>query len=178
MPNAEVYHKNKEKLKKQEADRYVRDRERILARNKAWNSANPESIKQSGDKYNEAHPERRLEIGRKSQKNRKQRNYESVMLGQAKGRAKRAGLEFNIDITDIIIPEFCPVFSSIALCKTNAKSFHNSPSLDRLIPSLGYVKGNVRVISHKANAMKQNATWQEIMKLAEWVKSEVERSPL
>jgi hypothetical protein len=31
-----------------------------------------------------------------------------------------------------------------------------SPSLDRIIPDLGYVSGNVRIISLLANAMKSN----------------------
>lgn len=36
------------------------------------------------------------------------------------------------------------------------------PSLDRVVPSLGYVKGNVRVISFRANRIKSDATADEL----------------
>ena len=45
----------------------------------------------------------------------------------------------------------------------------NSPSLDRMDNSKGYVKGNVQVISHKANSMKFSASKDELLKFAEWV---------
>jgi hypothetical protein len=41
----------------------------------------------------------------------------------------------------------------------------NSPSLDRIIPELGYVKGNIMVISHKANTIKSNANIEELEKV-------------
>ncbi len=39
---------------------------------------------------------------------------------------------------------------------------NNYSTLDRVVPSLGYVKGNVRVISFRANRLKNNATIDEI----------------
>ena len=45
----------------------------------------------------------------------------------------------------------------------------SSPSLDRIIPELGYVPGNVQVISHQANTMKSNATLKELKAFAAWV---------
>ena len=44
-----------------------------------------------------------------------------------------------------------------------------SPTLDRIVPSLGYVPGNVVVISHKANSIKSNATAAEIRAVADWL---------
>lgn len=41
-----------------------------------------------------------------------------------------------------------------------------SPSLDRLDCRKGYVRGNVEVISWKANRIKSNATVMELMKVA------------
>lgn len=38
----------------------------------------------------------------------------------------------------------------------------NDPSVDRIIPELGYTKGNVRVISNRANLLKNNASIEEI----------------
>ena len=47
----------------------------------------------------------------------------------------------------------------------------NSPSIDRLIPELGYIKGNVNVISLRANIIKNNATKDELIKIANWMES-------
>jgi hypothetical protein len=46
-----------------------------------------------------------------------------------------------------------------------------SPSLDRIDPKKGYVKGNVAVISYKANRIKQDATPEELEAVASWLRS-------
>lgn len=43
--------------------------------------------------------------------------------------------------------------------------FDDSPSIDRIIPELGYTKGNIRVISNRANLLKSNATIEELQKV-------------
>lgn len=95
-------------------------------------------------------------------------SHESELLKQAKYRAKKNKIEFNIDISDIIIPEYCPILK-IPLFTRKGHSGPNSPSLDRIDPSKGYVKGNVQVISHKANTIKSDATLQELLDFATWV---------
>lgn len=45
-----------------------------------------------------------------------------------------------------------------------------SPSLDKIIPSLGYVPGNVLVISWRANRIKCDATANELMLIANYYK--------
>lgn len=59
---------NKEKIKKQEAERYIKERERILARNKAWNAAHPESIKEISKQWDKDNSQRRKENGARWQK--------------------------------------------------------------------------------------------------------------
>jgi hypothetical protein len=44
-------------------------------------------------------------------------------------------------------------------------------SLDRIVPELGYVKGNIAVISNRANSLKSNATLEELERLCAWLKS-------
>lgn len=90
----------------------------------------------------------------------------------AKGRAKRKNIPFNLVLEDISIPEFCPVFTTVRLNTHTVRPRFDSPSLDRLIPYLGYVKGNVRVISNRANIIKQDATWQELLAVSNWLKGE------
>lgn len=82
-------------------------------------------------------------------------------------RATREGLPFNLDIEDITPPELCPIFGIPLLHRKGKRGAgDNSPSVDRIIPEKGYVKGNVVVISNRANRIKQDATIEELEKLA------------
>ena len=89
------------------------------------------------------------------------------MLSRCKYRAKQRGISFNLTKDDIVIPKFCPVLGieirQILIDEEPKKGYHpNAPSLDRIIPELGYVKGNVRVISARANLLKSDATVSEL----------------
>lgn len=83
------------------------------------------------------------------------------MINAARHRAKRDNLPFNLEINDIRIPEFCPVLG-IKLEINKETVGPNSPSLDKIIVNKGYVKGNVRVISHRANWLKNNSNKEEL----------------
>lgn len=88
------------------------------------------------------------------------------LVENARGRAKAAGLAFNITEDDVIIPKYCPVLGiKLKRGRGNGPS-PNSPSLDRIDPRKGYVKENVWVISHRANRIKNNATPEELMLVA------------
>ena len=87
----------------------------------------------------------------------------------AKGRAKKEGCAFNLDPEDIRIPEVCPILG-IKLVRGNGRVVEASPSVDRIVPSLGYVKGNIQIISFKANTIKSNATLDEIEKVAAFLR--------
>jgi hypothetical protein len=82
---------------------------------------------------------------------------EMKMFSAAKMRAKKKRREFNLELSDIVVPERCPVLN--VLLKYNSDY---SPSLDRIDSTKGYVKGNVRVISKRANVLKNNATIEEL----------------
>ena len=90
--------------------------------------------------------------------------YEKMMFWSAKSRAKKKDLPFNLELQDIIVPKVCPVLPWIELTPVANKEtrFTTSPALDRVIPELGYTKGNVRVISGRANVLKNNATIEEL----------------
>ena len=88
------------------------------------------------------------------------------MFHSAKRRAKDQGIPFTITLDDIAIPSHCPLLG-IPLFVGKRTCCDNSPTLDKLVPSLGYIKGNVIVISDKANRIKSNATLDEIMLLAD-----------
>jgi hypothetical protein len=99
------------------------------------------------------------------------------MLSSAKQRAKQKNIPFSIKKEDIFIPEVCPILG-IPLERAIGKktSSPNSPSLDRIIPEKGYVKGNIIVISNKANMMKSDATPEEMIKMGEFAKNLLEEA--
>lgn len=90
------------------------------------------------------------------------------MCKKARARAKEQGIPFAITSKDIVIPECCPVLG-IPLFFTPGKLTDNTPTLDRIVPSLGYVKGNIAVLSCRANRLKQDATVEDVLKLLAWL---------
>jgi hypothetical protein len=93
-------------------------------------------------------------------------NPKTWIYHRAKQNAEIRGLEFNLTMKDIPdIPEFCPVFPWIPLESRTGKGrkgrHSNSPSLDRIDSSRGYVPGNIRIISLRANVLKSDGTPQE-----------------
>jgi hypothetical protein len=94
-----------------------------------------------------------------------------IMFANARKRAREGGLPFALTVHDIAIPEFCPVLG-IRLERGSKRTSDASPSLDRLDPALGYVPGNVNVISAKANRMKNNGTLEELEALVRWMREQ------
>lgn len=95
---------------------------------------------------------------------RNEDSYKKYLLRGAKQRAKDKDLEFNITIDDFNLPLDCPLLGiplRSHIGKTTENDF-DSPSLDRIDPSKGYVKGNVWVISKRANRIKSDATVDEL----------------
>jgi hypothetical protein len=92
----------------------------------------------------------------------------SILLTYARIRAKKNNLEFTITENDIDIPAHCPILG-IELRNGQGKQCANSPTLDRIVGSLGYIPGNVMVISYKANTIKNNGTSEEHRLIAEYI---------
>lgn len=84
---------------------------------------------------------------------------EKRLLWAARKRAKERGLEINIEESDIIIPTHCPYLKiPLVVTRPRGSSRRDVISLDRIDTSKGYIKGNIEVISHLANTMKNDAT--------------------
>lgn len=147
--------------------KYKTETERQEARRESrarWARQNPEH----GKAYYEAHKEERNEYNRRW----REKNVAKVMLDRARRRALTRYIEFDLDAEYVasIIPLECPVFH-VPMYLANGVAAWNSPSLDRKDPNKGYVRGNVQVISNKANMMKQDATDEELKQFAEWILS-------
>ena len=82
-------------------------------------------------------------------------------------RAKRAGLEHTIQLADIIIPEVCPVLG-IPLHREDKSTWMNAPSIDRIKNTEGYTKGNIIIVSRRANILKRDASIEELMMIAKF----------
>lgn len=112
----------------------------------------PAAQKRARDKFTKAHPYRKW-------------------LDSVKHRASRKGLEFDLTVDDLQIPDFCPVFPTIQLAKirSNAKQDVNSATVDRVNNAKGYIKSNCQIISWRANQLKRNASPEELLAIAKYV---------
>ena len=97
----------------------------------------------------------------KAKRKEMRKNHIKYILNRTKRRAILKGLEFNLSEEDIIIPEICPILEVPIIVGTK-DDYEYSPSIDRIDNTKGYIKGNIRIISKKANSMKNSATFQEL----------------
>lgn len=86
-------------------------------------------------------------------------------------RCKKKGVPFNLTVEDLQIPDVCPALGTpFVLGSGNRWRGDANPSIDRLRPELGYVKGNVKIISWRANNLKNNCTQaRELRLVAEYI---------
>ena len=146
---AKIYHeKNKDRLNQQNREYYAKNRDTVLTR-----------IKKAKKIAYDSNPQQDLA----KQKEWKKKNPDKYLLQNAKTRAKKQGVPFEITVEDICIPNVCPYLG----IKIEPFSEWNYPSLDKIIPELGYVKGNIQVISNLANTMKSSASIEQSICFAE-----------
>lgn len=102
------------------------------------------------------------------------------IIRNSKYTSKRRNIPFNLKYTDFELPTHCP-FLGIKLTfgsESNGNHFSHA-SLDRIDNNIGYIKGNVMVISRLANAMKNQADFEQlelfstnILKLLSYLKNQ------
>lgn len=143
---------------------FLRKRANSLAPGGATHRAN-----QRVKKRKETDPEFRAGVNAKAKQDMSsyRRKYpERSMWMQARSRARKKSLPFDIEVDDIVIPALCPVLG-IEL-QGFVGNFDSSPSLDRIDNSKGYVKGNIAVISLRANRLKRDATIDELRRVLDY----------
>ena len=94
-------------------------------------------------------------------------NIKKNMIQRSYSRAKAKGIIFEITESDIFLPSRCPVFNHEFILGDKDWTY----SLDRINPELGYVRGNIIVVSNKANMIKNNATADEILLVGNFYKN-------
>lgn len=102
-----------------------------------------------------------LRKGQRESRDWKRNNIKEYLYNSAKTRAKQRNEEFSIDLEDIIIPELCPLLG-IRLQYNEGIKQDTSYSLDRIDSTKGYIKGNIWVVSLRANRIKNDSTIEEL----------------
>jgi hypothetical protein len=95
-----------------------------------------------------------------------------VCLRDCRETAVEKGLPFNIDLEFLysIKTDECPVFKTpFNWNRLGEERDQTTPSLDKVFAHLGYVKGNVIFLSHRANSMKNDARANELFAVANWL---------
>ena len=93
----------------------------------------------------------------------------------AKYRAKKKGVPFTITVEDLrdLQVTHCPCFGwELDYGGGKGKGNPSSASIDRIVPELGYVPGNVQIVSNLVNSMKFTATEEELRKFAKFILDE------
>lgn len=99
---------------------------------------------------------RRTEISKRWCRN----NPLKALVKNARSRSKKLCIPFDIDVEDLTLPTHCEILGIPIV--PNSPDKQSSPSLDRVVPSLGYIKGNVRVISTRGNILKNGHTLETL----------------
>ncbi len=134
-----------------------------------WAKNNKEKLAQMAKVYRQREDVKaRRNIG---QHEWRKQNLDWELWNKAKTRSSNLNLPFDIERSDIVIPDKCPVLG-IDLFITKKTLGDNSPTIDRFDPAKGYVKGNITVISAKANRIKNNATLEELEKVYNWYRKQ------
>lgn len=96
----------------------------------------------------------------------------------ARKSSRVRNLDFSITVEDVVVPKVCPILhielvNDVGMIQSqrgrgNVFNYPNYPTIDRIDSSKGYIKGNVIVISWRANSLKKNSTPEEIGLLHKW----------
>jgi len=92
-------------------------------------------------------------------------------FGARRQKALRDNIPFTITLEEIEKPKHCPVFGTELNYNWSGENRRdpNKATFDKLIPELGYVPGNVFVISWRANKLKSNMSIEELKKILKYI---------
>src|SRR3990167_6219838 len=137
-----------EKYLRRERSRQRNNRRKRLSRGKFLGL-----LKESGDWERFHHHRRRL------------------LVSSRRKCARKDGIKFMVSAASLHWPEHCPILGLKIDYTTLGRFFPNSPSIDRVDPRIGYIPGNVSVISHRANSLKSRLTIEEMDRMCAYVRS-------
>lgn len=168
----ERYEQNKEKILAQQKEAYQRDKTKITERNKAYRERNRDKLKEHARQYRKENPELVKEQIRRSYEKQKITNFKGLLFSSIRARAKQNGVEFTLAEEDVIWNTHCPILGVELSFRSKGKR-ESAASLDRIDNLKGYVKGNVHLISNRANRIKSDATIEELEKIIAYMKGKL-----
>ena len=94
--------------------------------------------------------------------------YYKSLVCQIRYRCVESGVRFDIGVSDLegIHAEYCPYFG-YKLVYVGGMNTDSKANVDRIVPNLVYVPGNIRFISRLANTMKSCATEEQLILFAQ-----------
>ena len=103
--------------------------------------------------------------------NHKRQSPFKLKTSRAKARAQSLGVPFDLtaEYLESLWTGVCPVFGIEISITEKDRSDEFAAELDRFVPALGYVKGNVMFLSRRANRLKNNVTTNELKQLIKWM---------
>jgi hypothetical protein len=194
----EYQKRNRKILREKEKAYYLANTEKVKATQKRWREANKNYVSAEKKKYRLANLSRVKKLQRNHYLENRQRYLEKAaaryhakkieirnavreahqkdprrrMLIAAKTRAKKKNIMFSLRIEDIVIPTHCPILG-IPIAVGNGIRLPNSPSLDRVDSTGPYSVFNCRVISFKANTLKNDGTIEDHERIIAYMKGEL-----
>jgi len=103
----------------------------------------------------------------KDQYDRRRSDRVRHMIRSKRSQCRHFRIEFDLSEKDVHIPEKCPALGLLL----DWQGSDNKPTIDRVDPSKGYINGNVRIISARANRIKSDATAGELRLIADYIDS-------
>jgi hypothetical protein len=145
-----------------------KNREKISAIQQQWYAANQERERARVRKWNAEHPERVAENYRRFMA--LPSNRISILVNRAMSRARKLGIDCDESILELsgLFPKEC-VCCGVTF-DYSKKVLSLGPSLDRVDNALGYTSANVRVICHRCNSLKRDASIEDLEMLLAYMR--------
>jgi len=163
---------SKEETNRRRREKYANlsdeEKEKRQKITRAYALSHRQELKEWAKEYRKTHPEWTRAAQKRARQNLRNNSPEKLIWMETKKRAKKRNIPFDIEPSDIVIPKLCPILG-IELSFGVGTVHDASPSLDRIIPDRGYVKGNCFIISSKANRMKQENTLEDLQKIIAYI---------
>lgn len=153
---------NRDKRKARLSARYAAAQEQWRKYHREWKAANAEGCRESAKQARRRLVQTDAALA-----------WARAALASARQRAKKRGVPFKINVEYLraLVVPVCPALGVelVYSATTGGGPIRHSASVDCIRPDLGYVPGNVMIVSHKANSIKSDATLQELRAVAAWV---------
>lgn len=171
------YSQEEVKLRAAEATKRWRakNKDRYNETHKNWRAKNPQAGREAALRW---HHKNKDVANQKSKKyyllsGEDKKLWAQRLVSRTKARCKKSGVSFSISYKDIlaVLPEdmMCPILC-VKMQLRGGRGNKYSASIDKVLPELGYVPGNIAIISSWANLIKRDCTDPAIFRrIADWL---------